>query len=101
MYLEETTLPTQSSTRTLSISATRSTSPLDEHQEDPTAQGAQAGLEAQTILTEDPPDQRPYPPLISFPSDLPETSSRRGYPLYSSMVTEPEPTPSSANSKST
>src|SRR6266851_5478981 len=79
LYLEETTLPTQSSTRTLSISATRSTSPLDEHQEDPTAQGAQAGLEAQTILTEDPPDKQPYPPLISFSSNPPEISNWLGY----------------------
>src|SRR6266851_5636061 len=101
LYLEETTLPTQSSTRTLSISATRSTSPSDEHQEDLMVQGAQADQEAQTILTGDSPDQQPYPPLISFPSNPPETSSWLGYPPYSSMVTEPEPTPSSANFKST
>src|SRR5713101_3396719 len=34
LYLEETTLPIQSSTKTPSISATRSTSPSDERQED-------------------------------------------------------------------
>ncbi len=101
LYLEETTLPTQSSTRTLSISVTRSTLPSDEHQEDPTAQGAQAGPEARTILTEGRPNQQLFPPLISFPSSLPETLSQLGYPLYSSMETEPEPTPSSGNSEST
>ena len=95
------TLPTQSSTRTLSISATRSTSPSDKHQEDLTVQGAQEGQEAQTILTEDPPDKRPYPLLISFPSDPQETLNQLVYPPYSSMVTEPEPTPSSVNSEST
>src|SRR5216683_4988308 len=58
LYLEEMTLPTQSNTRTLSISVTRSTLPSDEHQEDPTAQEAQAGLEAQMILTEDHPNQQ-------------------------------------------
>src|SRR6266851_4135131 len=68
LYLEETTLPTQSNMRTLSISVTRSTSPSDEHQEDPTAQGAQVGQEAQTIPMGDHPGQQPYPPLISFPS---------------------------------
>src|SRR6266851_4766614 len=51
LYLEEMTLPIQSSTRTPSTSATRSTSPSDEHQGDLTVQGAQAGREAQTILT--------------------------------------------------
>src|SRR6266853_2022530 len=53
LYLETTNLPTQSSTRTHSISMTRSTSPLDEHQGDLTAQEAQADQEGQTILTED------------------------------------------------
>ena len=101
MYLEATTLPTQSSTRTLSISATRSISPSDEHQEDPTAQGAQAGQEARTTLTEGHPGQEPYPPLISFPSNPPEISNRPGCPLSSSMATEPEPTPSFASSEST
>src|SRR5712671_6791903 len=66
LYLEAMTLPIQSSTRTLSISATRSISPSGEHQEDPTAQGAQAGQEARTTPTEDHLGQEPYPPLISF-----------------------------------
>jgi len=70
LYLEETTLPTQSNMRTLSISATRSISPSDERQEDPTAQGAQEVREVRTTLTEGNPDQQPYPPLISFPSTL-------------------------------
>src|SRR6266853_520964 len=95
LYLEETTLPTQSNTRTLSISVTRLTLPSDEHQEDPAAQGAQVGPEAQTILTEDHPNQQLFPPLISFPSNLPETLSRLEYPPYSSMETELGPTLSS------
>src|SRR6266851_2349278 len=101
LYLEETTLPIQSSTRTLSISVTCLISPSDEHQEDPMAQGAQAGQEAQTILTEDHPDQQPYPLLISFPSNPQEISNWPEYPLYSSMATEPELMPSSENSGST
>src|SRR6266853_5125176 len=101
LYLEEMTLPTQSSTRTLSISETRSTLPSDEHQEDPTAQGAQAGQEAQTTPTEDHPGQQPYPPLISFPSTPLEILNQPEYPLCSSMATEPAPTRSSTNSEST
>src|SRR6266851_9009755 len=97
LYLEETTLPIQSNMRTHSISVTRSTSPLDEHQEDPTAQEAPAGQEARTIRTEDHPDQQPYPLLILSPSTLPETSSRLGYHLSSLMATEPELTPSYTN----
>src|SRR6266851_5451906 len=93
LYLETTNLPSQSSTRTHSISMTRLTSPSGEHQEDPTAQGAQAGQEGRTILTEDHPDQLPFPPLISFPSNPLETSDRPGYLPYSSMATEPELTP--------
>src|SRR5713101_2349744 len=80
LYLEETTLPTQFSTRTLSISMTRSTLPLDEHQEDPVAQGAQAGLEAQTILTEDHPNRQLFLPLISFLSNPTGTLSQLEYP---------------------
>src|SRR5712671_151224 len=76
LYLEETTLPTQSSTRTLSISMTRSILPSDEHQEDPTAQEAQADQEARTILTEDHPGQQLFPPLILFPSNPLETLSQ-------------------------
>ncbi len=80
---------------------TCSISPSDEHQEDPMAQGAQAGQEAQTTLTEDHPGQDPYPPLISFPSNLSGTSNQPEYPPYSSMATELRPTPSSVNSEST
>src|SRR5216683_963429 len=47
LYLEATTLPTQSSTRTHSISGIRSILPSDEHQEAPTAQGAQEAQEGQ------------------------------------------------------
>ncbi len=101
LYLEETTLPSHTSTRTLSISMTRSTLPLDEHQEDPPAQGAQVGQETQEILTEDHPDQQLFPPLISSPSSPPETLSQLEYPPCSSMATELEPTPSSENSEST
>ena len=101
LYLEETTLPSHTSTRTLSISVTHSTSPSDEHQEDPPAQGAQAGQEARTILTEDHPNQQLFPPLILFPSSPPETLSWLEYPPYSSMATELGPMPSSANSEST
>src|SRR6266851_918136 len=93
LYLEATTLPSQSSTRTHSISMTRLTSPSDEHQEAPTDQEAQAGQEGQTILTEDHPARLPFPPLISFLSNPPETSNRPGYPPCSSMVTGPELTP--------
>src|SRR6266851_4950674 len=97
LYLEETTLPIQSNMRTLSISTTRSISPSDERQEDPTAQGAQEVQEVRTTLMEGNPDQQPYPPLISFPSTLPETLNRQEYPPYSSMATEPAPTRSFAN----
>src|SRR6266851_3281860 len=56
------------------------------YQEDPTAQGAQVGQEAQTILTEDHPGQQPYPPLILFPSNPPGTSNPPEYLPYSSMA---------------
>src|SRR6266853_3293091 len=92
LYLEETTLLTQSNTRTLSISVTHSTLPSDEHQEGPTAQGAQAGQEGQTTLMEDHPGQQLFPPLISFPSTPLEILNQPGYPPYSSMVTELAPT---------
>ena len=69
------------------------TSPSGEHQEDPTAQGAQAGQGGQTILTGDHPGQPLFPPLILFPSNPPETSDQLGYPLSSSTATEPELTP--------
>jgi len=100
LYLE-TTLQTQLSMRTLSISATRSTSPSDEHREAQEAQEGRADREAQTILTEDPEDRQLFLPLISFPSDPQETLNQLVYPPYFSMATEPEPTLSSANSKST
>ena len=80
LYLEATTLPTQASTRTLSISETRSTLPSDEHRADPTAQGAQAGQEAQMTPMGDHPDQQPYPPLISFLSTPSETLNQLEYP---------------------
>src|SRR6266851_3919184 len=64
LYLETMTLPSQSSTRTHSISMTRLTSPSGEHQKDPTAQGAQEGQEDQTTPTED----RPGHPLFSHSS---------------------------------
>src|SRR5712671_4000978 len=51
LYLETTSLPSQPPMRTHSTSTTRSTSPLDEHQEDPVAQAGQAGQEGQTTLT--------------------------------------------------
>ncbi len=76
---------------------TRLTSPSGEHQEDPMAQGAQAGQEGQMILMEDHPDHPLFPPLILFPSNLPETSDWLGYPLCSSTATEPELTPLSEN----
>ena len=80
---------------------TRSTSLSGEHQEDLTAQGAQAGPEGQTILTGDHPDQLLFPPLISFPSNPPETSDRLEYPPCSSTATEPELTPLSESFGST
>ena len=101
LYLEETTLPIQYSTRTHSISATRSTLPSDERQEDPTAQGAQEVQEVRTTLTEGNLDQQPYPPLTSFLFTLSETSNRQEYPLSSSMAIGPAPTHLSANSEST
>ena len=101
MYLEETTLPIQSSMRTPSTSEIRSTLPSDELQEDPMAQGAQAGQEDQTIPTEDHPERQLYPPLISFPSTPSEILNRLEYHPYSSMVTEPAQTHSFANSEST
>ncbi len=101
LYLEETNLPIQSNTRTHSISVIHSTSLSDECQEDPPAQGAQAGQEDQTILTEDHPDQQRFPPLISFPSNPPETLNQQEYLPYSSMATEPELTPLFGNSEST
>ena len=101
MYLEETTLLTQSSMRTHSISETRSTLLSDEHQEDPTAQGAQAGQEAQMTPMGDHPGQQPYPLLISFPSTPLEILNQLEYPLYSSTAIEPMLTCSSANSEST
>ncbi len=85
-------LPSQSSTRTHSISMTRSTSLSGEHQEDLTAQGAQAGQEDQMILTGDHTDHL-FPPHTSFPSNLPETSDWPGCLPYFSMETEPELTP--------
>ncbi len=93
MYLGTTSLSPQPSTRTHSISMTRSTLPLDEPQEDPMAQEVQAGPEGQTILTEDRSDQPLFPPLILFPSNPPETSDRLGYLPYSSTAIEPELTP--------
>src|SRR6266853_1891079 len=61
LYLEATTTrPIQASMRTHSISVTRSTSPSDEHQEDPAAQGAQAVREVQTTPTEVQTNQEPY-----------------------------------------
>src|SRR5712671_3814854 len=101
LYLEETTLPTQFSMRTLSISEICSPLPLDEHQEDPTAQGAQAGQEAQTTPMGGHPGQQPYPLLISFPSTPSEILNQPEYPLCSSMATEPALTRLSANSEST
>ncbi len=65
---------------------THSTLPSGEHQEDPTAQGAQAGPGGQTILTEDQSDQPLFPPLISFPSNPLETSNRPGCLPSSSMA---------------
>ncbi len=56
------------------------------------AQAGQAGQEDQTTLTEDHTVQL-FPPLISFPSNPPETSDRREYPLCSLTATEPELTP--------
>ncbi len=80
---------------------THLTLPLDEHQEDPTAQGAQAGPEAQTILMEDHTNQQLFLPTTSSPSSPPEILSRLEYLPYFSMETEPEPTLSSENSEST
>ena len=95
------TLLIQSSMRTHSISATHLTSPSDGHQEALTAQGAQAGPEAQTILTEDHTNQQLFLPTTSSPSSPPETLSRLEYPPYSSMETELGPTLSSESSEST
>jgi len=75
--------------RTHSISMTRSTLPLDEHQEDPMAQAGQAGQEDQTTLTEVHTGQL-FPPDISSLSNPPETFDQLGYPLCSSTATEPE-----------
>ncbi len=101
LYLEETTLPIQYSMRTPSTSEIRLILPSDELWEDPTAQGAQAGPEAQMTPTEDHQDQQPYPPLISFPSTPSETLNQLEYPLCSSTAIEPTPTHSSENSAST
>src|SRR6266851_1092114 len=92
LYLETTSLPSQPPMRTHSTSMTRSTSPLDEHQEDPMAQAGQAGQEGQTTLTEDHTGQ-PFPPATSSLFSPPETSDRLGYPLCSLTATEPELTP--------
>ena len=78
--------------RTHSTSTTRSTSPLDEHQEDPMAQAGQVGQEDQTTLTEDHTAQL-FPPATSSLFAPLETSSQREYPLCSSTATEPELTP--------
>ncbi len=101
LYLEETTLPLSRSTRTHSISTTRSTSPSDEHQEDPAAQEGQEGQEDLETLLEDQMAQEQYPPLISFPSNPQETSNLQGYPHYCLTATELVQTPSSENSKYT
>src|SRR6266851_9719942 len=97
LYLEETTLPLAHNTRTHSISETHSTSPLDEHQEVPAAQVGQEDQEGQVTLLEDQMAQERYPLLISFPSNLQETSNPQGYPHYCSTATEPVWTPSSEN----
>src|SRR6266851_2562486 len=96
LYLEEMTLPLARSTRTHSISETRSTSPSDEHQEVPVAQGGQGDQEDQedqVTPSEDQMAQEQYPPLISFPSNPQEISNLWGYPHCCSMVTEPAQTP--------
>src|SRR6266851_10418421 len=77
LYLEATTLPNQHSTRTHSISATRSTLPSDEHQEGQAAQGVQEDQEDWVTPTETQTDQEQYPPLISFPSNPQETLNLR------------------------
>ncbi len=100
LYLEETTLPIQSSMRTHSISATHLTSPLGEHQEAPTAQEVQADQEGQEIPMETQTNQEQYPPLISFPSNRQETLNWLEYPPYSSTATELARMPSSENSES-
>ncbi len=78
--------------RTLSISMTRLTSPLDGRQEDPMAQEGQEGQEGQTTPTEDHPDQL-SPPVTSSLFSPPETSGWLEFPPYCSTATEPELTP--------
>ena len=96
LYLETTSLPSQPPMRTHSTSTTRSTSPLDEHQEVPTAQAGQEGQGDQTIPTETHAGQLFLPPILSLSNPL-ETLDQPGYPLYSSTATEPELTPLSVN----
>src|SRR5216683_604709 len=93
LYLETTSLPSQSPMRTLSISTTRLTSLSDERQEDPMAQ---EGQEGRTTPTEDRPDQL-FPPVTSSLFSPPETSGRLEFPPYYSTATEPELTPLSEN----
>src|SRR6266851_2285268 len=92
LYLATTSLPSQPLMRTHSTSTTRSTLPLDEHQEGPMVQADQVGQEGQTTLMETHTGQLFLPP-ISSPSNPPETSDQLGYPLSSSTATEPELTP--------
>ncbi len=62
-----TNLPPTPNIRTLSISETCSTSPLDEHPED------LEGLEGLETPMKDQMPQEGYPPIISFPFNLQET----------------------------
>jgi len=78
--------------KTHSTSTTRSTSPLDEHQEVPTAQADQEDQGDQTTLMEAHTYQL-FPPATSSLSNPPETLGPLGYLPYSSTATEPELTP--------
>jgi len=91
-------LPIMSSSRTLSISEIHSTLPWDVHQEGQEAQEVQTDQEDLTTHTE---DQTQYPPLISFLSNLQETSNLWAFPPSSSMATERTLMPSSKNYEST